>query len=146
MERVAQHLAAYHSHWGKAEAARIVAAYPRNEFKTGNMQIVRAGTDFCFICSTRKAARALAAAGVETFLYSFEYEFAGEMLPGSRWAAVLCVPVGRSRCSEVCIVSWCFVGFTSPYDTLIYPMQNAIPQWRLYRLQGPRIDALRTGR
>jgi para-nitrobenzyl esterase len=71
---VAGHLAAYHTNWGRAEAERIAAAYPRDAYKTGNAQIIRAGTDFCFACGTRDAARALAAAGIATYLYSFEYE------------------------------------------------------------------------
>jgi len=75
MQMVADHLAQYHSNWGAAEAAQIVAAYPRSDYETGNSQIVRAGTDFCFACGTRSAARALATAGINTFLYSFEYEF-----------------------------------------------------------------------
>ena len=74
-QMVADHLAQYHSNWGAAEAAQIVAAYPRSDYETGNSQIVRAGTDFCFACGTRSAARALATAGINTFLYSFEYEF-----------------------------------------------------------------------
>jgi len=70
---MATHLAAYHSNWGPAQAQAIVAAYPRAGMPV-EVQLIRAGTDLCFACGTREAARALAAAGVATYLYSFEFE------------------------------------------------------------------------
>eukprot|EP01063_Lacrimia_lanifica_P017709 TRINITY_DN24734_c0_g1_i1.p1 TRINITY_DN24734_c0_g1~~TRINITY_DN24734_c0_g1_i1.p1 ORF type:complete len:589 (+),score=172.93 TRINITY_DN24734_c0_g1_i1:67-1833(+) len=74
MSIVADHLASYHSNWGDAEAAKIVAAYPRDAYATGNLQIVRAGTDFTFACGTRDAARALSDHGLDVYLYEYAYE------------------------------------------------------------------------
>jgi len=83
LSTMAQHLAAYHSNWGAAEAQRILDAYPRHQYASVEMQLMRAGTDLCFACGTRDAARALAAAGVPTYLYSFEFESADYRDPAS---------------------------------------------------------------
>ena len=74
MTLVASHLTSYHSNWGDVEAQKIIDAYPRSDYKTGNMQIIRAGTDFCFVCGTRDAARALASHNISVYMYSFEFE------------------------------------------------------------------------
>lgn len=74
MELVAHHLTAYHSNWGENESAKIINAYPRSSYSSGNMQIVRAGTDFCFVCGTRDAARALARHNVSVYMYQFTFE------------------------------------------------------------------------
>ena len=94
MATVAKHLTSYHTNWGDAEAKRILSAYPRNAYRSGNLQIERAGTDFCFKCGTRDAARALAAAGIATFLYSFEFEASGYRDP----ASLLCALDGEVSC------------------------------------------------
>jgi len=74
MSLVANHLTSYHTNWGPTEAEAILDAYPRQDYETGNMQIVRAGTDFIFACGTRDSARSISAQGVRTYMYSFEFE------------------------------------------------------------------------
>ena len=74
--------------------AQVIAAYKPTDYKTESERIVTAGTgmqllshssyttfhslspcwtDICFRCGTRNAARALADAGIKTYLYSFEF-------------------------------------------------------------------------
>lgn len=71
---VAQHLIEYHRFWNETTKQQIIDAYPASEFKHEAARIVTAGTDFCFRCGTRIAARALAAAGVDTYLYQFDFK------------------------------------------------------------------------
>jgi len=71
---VAQHLIEYHRFWNETTAKQIVDAYPASEYKHEAERIVAAGTDFCFRCGTRIAARALAAAGIDTYLYQFDFK------------------------------------------------------------------------
>ena len=69
---VASHLANYHQNWDESTAAQIVAAYPASDYRHPSAQLVQAGTDFCFRCGTRIAAKALSAAGISTYLYRFD--------------------------------------------------------------------------
>ena len=81
-----------HSSVDVQTVAQVIAAYKPTDYKTESERIVTAGTgnfchssyttlhssfpcctDFCFRCGTRNAARALTDAGIQTYLYSFEF-------------------------------------------------------------------------
>jgi carboxylesterase type B len=81
---VANFLAAYHDNWNETTAAQILAAYPTADFATDAYGLSVAGTDFIFRCGTRNSVRALAAAGVKTYLYQFNHRFAGWVDPSSK--------------------------------------------------------------
>lgn len=53
--------------------AEVVAQYPASEYGSSNAAAIAAFGDAAFVCPTRRAARALSAAGVPTFLYHFTY-------------------------------------------------------------------------
>merc|ERR1712166_465221 len=73
MQTVANHLIQYHYHWNETTANQIVEAYDPSQFKTQSSLISTAGTEFCFRCGTRSAVRALSAAGIDTYLYVFDF-------------------------------------------------------------------------
>jgi len=74
--RITQHVTEYHRHWNKTTATQIEAAYPAKDYKHPAARLAEAATDFCFRCGTRIAARALAAAGIDTYLYTFDFKAA----------------------------------------------------------------------
>jgi carboxylesterase type B len=73
MRVVADHIVAYHDGWNGTTAAQFEAAYPIEACKHEANCLTAAGTDFCFRCGTRNAASAFAAAGVDTYLYRFDF-------------------------------------------------------------------------
>jgi len=70
---VATYLSNHHQFWDSNMADSMVEAYPRSEFKQEGARMIEAGTDFCFRCGTRIAARALASAGINVYLYRFDF-------------------------------------------------------------------------
>ena len=70
---VGDHVTAYHDGWNATTARQFEAAYPVGRYGTQANRLTAAGTDFCFRCGTRQAARALAAAGIDVYLYHFDY-------------------------------------------------------------------------
>jgi carboxylesterase type B len=68
-------VASYHDKWDNVTVARIEANYPRDFYRTEAYRLTRVGTDFCFRCDTRRAARALSRAGLDVYLYNFAYHF-----------------------------------------------------------------------
>jgi len=83
MAAVVQHLVLAHDHWNSSTAASILAAYPEEAYPNQGTRLIALGTDLCFRCGTRAAARALSLAGNPTWLYSFEYRFDGYKDPAS---------------------------------------------------------------
>jgi para-nitrobenzyl esterase len=71
---VAAHLVKYHDNWDAGTARAIEAAYPIASYATETVRMIAMTTDLAFRCGTRRAARALAAAGIDTYLYSFEFK------------------------------------------------------------------------
>lgn len=86
MQRVADHLIAYHYHWNETTARQIVDTYDPSHYKTQSSMITHAGTEFCFRCGTRNAVRALSAHGIDSYLYVFDYH----------------TPIYRDPASEAC--------------------------------------------
>eukprot|EP01043_Picozoa_sp_COSAG02_P065138 COSAG02_NODE_9737_length_2126_cov_65.111001_1_plen_200_part_10 len=66
----------YHDKWNNNNTvSRIEASYPRKSYRTEAYRVTRFGTDICFRCDTRRAARALSGAGIDVYLYNFAYRF-----------------------------------------------------------------------
>jgi carboxylesterase type B len=74
VETIITHLVAYHNHWNATTAERVLASFPSSDYKTESERFVEIGTDFVFRCGTRNSVRALTEAGVDAYLYSFEYQ------------------------------------------------------------------------
>jgi para-nitrobenzyl esterase len=72
--KVAHHLVQYHDNWTEETVTAIEAAYPSADFPTETVRMIKFTTDFAFRCGTRRAARALSAAGIDVYLYSFEFK------------------------------------------------------------------------
>lgn len=69
-------MARYHDKWNNNNTvSRIEASYPSKSYRTEAYRITRFGTDICFRCDTRRAARALSGAGIDVYLYNFAYRF-----------------------------------------------------------------------
>ena len=68
-------VASYHDKWDNGTVARIEGSYPRASYQTEAYRITRFGTDLCFRCDARRAARALSDAGLDVYLYNFAYHF-----------------------------------------------------------------------
>jgi carboxylesterase type B len=73
IETVVHHLIAYHNSWNQSTAEQILAQFPSSDFSTESERFVEIGTDFVFRCGTRNSVQALTKAGVNAYLYSFEY-------------------------------------------------------------------------
>eukprot|EP00937_MAST-01D_sp_MAST-1D-sp2_P006477 g6477.t1 len=73
VKRASAHLAQYHVGWNASTSAAVDAAYPIWRYRTQANRLTAMGTDFCFRCGTRNAARALAAQGVDTYVYNFDF-------------------------------------------------------------------------
>lgn len=73
--QLTSHLVGYHDGWNGSTVSLIETAYPREDYATDSYRLVRMGTDLCFRCGTRKAARALSAAGHDVYLYDFGWHF-----------------------------------------------------------------------
>jgi len=73
IETVVYHLVSYHNNWNDTTAADILAQFPSSNFNTEAERFVELGTDFVFRCGTRNSVQALSKAGVDAYLYSFEY-------------------------------------------------------------------------
>eukprot|EP00658_Telonema_sp_P-2_P057780 TRINITY_DN4618_c0_g1_i1.p1 TRINITY_DN4618_c0_g1~~TRINITY_DN4618_c0_g1_i1.p1 ORF type:complete len:480 (+),score=88.82 TRINITY_DN4618_c0_g1_i1:211-1650(+) len=62
LQLVAGHMVKFHEHWNATTTNQIVAQYTNSSvYKTWANMIIAAGTDLCFRCGTRAAARALSA-------------------------------------------------------------------------------------
>jgi carboxylesterase type B len=70
---VVKHLIKYHDNWNNNTAAALEAAYPTALYSTSLFRMIRIGTHLLFRCGQRNTARVLSAAGVKTFLYSWEF-------------------------------------------------------------------------
>lgn len=62
---------------------QILAHYPSEDYSHEAYRVVVMGTDVFFRCPTRQAARALTAAGVDVYLYHFDFKFPGYFNPSS---------------------------------------------------------------
>jgi len=74
INRVIEHLIRFHEGWNDTTARQIRNAYPSDAYKTQASRLTTLGTDFCFRCGTRTAARALAAQGIDTYLYQYDHQ------------------------------------------------------------------------
>lgn len=55
-------------------ADAIVAAYPEEDFPSAHDALAKVNGDAFFVCPTRTMAKNLSANGIDTYLYSFEFE------------------------------------------------------------------------
>ena len=94
--RVVQHMADYHTGWNATTSAAVEAAYPILRYGTQANRLTKMGTHFCFACGTRNAVRALAAQGVDTFLYHYDYHGPKYKNP----ASLGCAKRDAARCSH----------------------------------------------
>eukprot|EP00937_MAST-01D_sp_MAST-1D-sp2_P001049 g1049.t1 len=81
--RVADHVAAYRSRWNASTSTAMQEMYPKERYGTHANRLVAAGTDMCLRCGTRAAARALTAAGIDTYLYHFDFHSDKYIAPSS---------------------------------------------------------------
>ena len=81
VSELVHHLVAYHEQWTTNTAQAILHAYPRDVYPHAAGRLVALGTDLVFKCPTRSAARALAAHGVPTYLYQYDFHGAAYMPP-----------------------------------------------------------------
>ena len=83
VHQVATHIVGYHDGWNATTGEQFEAAYPVEAYKHQANRLTAAGTDFCFRCGTRNAAAAFAAAGVDTYMYHFDFHPANYKDPAS---------------------------------------------------------------
>lgn len=84
--KVMQHLIDYHDGWNYSSvAAAVDKAYPLADYATPLFRMIRIGTHLLFRCGQRRAARTLSSAGIDTYLYSWEFHDNTTYLdPGSK--------------------------------------------------------------
>jgi para-nitrobenzyl esterase len=68
--------------FGASAQAPIVAAYPSASFPSPKAAMAAVIGDAIFVCPTRRAARAAAAAGVPTYRYTFTHAIDFQLFPG----------------------------------------------------------------
>jgi carboxylesterase type B len=82
----AEHLLAYHRpSWNESDVDRVLAAYNTGDLAGAHPAYILTamGTDFSFACNTHQAAAALQAAGVNAYVYLFDFKFPGYIDPKS---------------------------------------------------------------
>jgi carboxylesterase type B len=85
---IVDHLVSYHDNWNSSTADTLLAAFPSSDYRTESERFVQAGTDIVFRCGTRNAVQALTSAGVNVYLYSFEYHGQAYRDPSSALCAL----------------------------------------------------------
>jgi para-nitrobenzyl esterase len=69
--------------FGASNVTVILGQYPASAYPDTKSQVADIVTDGIFACPTRRAARAVSAAGVPTFLYQLAYPFSITLAPGA---------------------------------------------------------------
>lgn len=142
--QLGQHVVSYHDRWNASTTAAITAAYPSAGYATEAYRLSSFGTDALFRCGTRRAARALSAAGHDVYLYNFNYHFSLYREPASRacqeGTMFLC---GAYHASELRFV---FDNFQIPFDKPDQEMARSMGSlWSNFAKSGSPNMPARTG-